>query len=197
MIKENLRTGTAGSGVTHRPEIVRGGDADDAVIIKAGNPAPESSGLLILVIDGDKQFFGWQTIFPGDQVPGHFDGMVLEIVTEGEISQHLEKRVMPRRIADILQVIMLAASPNAFLRGNGPVVIACLKPGEQVLELHHAGIGEHQGRVILWDQRTRIDDLMLVLVKIVKKGRTDVVDAAHGPVSLRRHARPMSVHAAG
>src|SRR5215469_10787006 len=31
-VDEDFRTGSAGTGVTHRPEIVRGRDADDAVV---------------------------------------------------------------------------------------------------------------------------------------------------------------------
>jgi hypothetical protein len=34
------------------------------------------------------------------------DRLFLEIVAEGEISQHFKERVVPRRIADIVEVVM-------------------------------------------------------------------------------------------
>jgi hypothetical protein len=59
---------------------------------------------------------------------------------------------------------------------------AVLDPGEDVLELHHARIGEHQRRVVARHQRARGDDLVPVWLEIVEKGLADVVHAAHdGP----------------
>ena len=153
MIKENLGTGAARTGIAHRPEIIRSGNADDAVITDAGNLLPQIGSLVILVIDGDKQPVLRQSVFFGDQVPGQLDGHVLEIITKREIAQHLEEGVMARRIADILKVIMLAAGPYTFLRCDSAVEADCFQPGKQVLELHHAGIGEHQCRVVLRHKR--------------------------------------------
>ena len=55
VVVEDLGTGAAGAGVAHRPEIVGGGDADDALFGKAGDPLPEVEGLVVVVIDGDRQ----------------------------------------------------------------------------------------------------------------------------------------------
>ncbi len=55
MIVEDLRARTARAGIAHRPEIVRRGDADDAVVRKAGDLLPQSVRLVVLVIDGDDQ----------------------------------------------------------------------------------------------------------------------------------------------
>ena len=55
---------------------------------------------------------------------------------------------MPRGVADIVEVVVLAAGAHAFLRRGGAQIGALLDAGEDVLELHHAGIGEHQGRVV-------------------------------------------------
>ena len=105
------------------------------------------------MVDGDEELLAVQPEFPGNQVPGKFNGVLLEIVAEGEVAEHLEEGVVACRIADIFEVIVFAAGPNAFLRCHRPVVPARLEAGEQVLELHHAGIGEHQCRVVLWHQR--------------------------------------------
>src|SRR5262245_35407818 len=39
-VDENLRAGTARTGITHRPEIVRGRDADDAIVGKTSDLLP-------------------------------------------------------------------------------------------------------------------------------------------------------------
>jgi hypothetical protein len=42
MVKENFAAGTAGPGVAHRPEIVIGRNADDAIIGQAGDLLPQA-----------------------------------------------------------------------------------------------------------------------------------------------------------
>ena len=76
------------------------------------------------------------------------DRLLLEVIAEAEISEHFEERVMPRRVADIVQIVVLAPGADAFLRRRRPVVRPPLLPGEHVLELNHAAIGEQQRRVV-------------------------------------------------
>ena len=66
-----------------------------------------------------------------------------------------------------------------LLRGRGARIGPLLQPGEDVLELHHAGIGEHQRRVVARHQRARGHDLVAVLPEIVEKCRPDLVYATH------------------
>src|SRR5690606_32175144 len=54
-----------------------------------------------------------------------------------------------------------------------------LQAGEDVLELHHPGIGEHERRVVARDERARRNDLVPVALEIVEECRPDVVDATH------------------
>ena len=44
------------------------------------------------------------------------DRALLEIIAEGEIAEHLEEGVVARGVADIVEVVMLAAGAHAFLR---------------------------------------------------------------------------------
>src|SRR5262249_25016402 len=46
-------------------------------------------------------------------------------------------------------------------------------------ELHHAGIGEHQGRIVDRHERRGRHDLVAVAGKVVEEARPDLVDAAH------------------
>ena len=179
VIVEYLGARTARARVPHGPEIVAGRNADDPAIRQAGDLLPVMRRLVIGVIDRDQQPARIQPELPGDQVPGEFDRTLLEIVAEREVAEHLEEGVMARRIADIVEVVVLAAGAHALLRGHGARVAACLQPREDVLELYHSGIGEHQCRVVARHERAGGNDLVTVLPKIVEEGRPDFVDATH------------------
>ena len=115
----------------------------------------------------------------GDQLPRQRDRPLLEVVAEGEVAEHLEEGVVPRGVADVVEVVVLAAGAHALLRGGRARVGARLLAGEDVLELHHAGVGEHQGRVVARHQRRRRHHLVAVLGEEIEERRADLIDAAH------------------
>ena len=180
VIVEDLRAGAAGAGLPHGPEVVRGRDANDALFGETGDLAPERVRLVVLGKDRDQEALFPQAVVPRDQTPGELDRTLLEVVAEREVAQHLEEGVVARGVADIVEVVVLAPCTHALLRGGGAAVGPGLGAGEDVLELHHAGIGEHQRRVVARHERARVHDLVLVRGEIVQKLRADFVDARHG-----------------
>ena len=164
---------------------------------KAGDLLPQVVGLVVVVIDGDEEAALVEAEFLRDQFPGELDGERLEIVAEGEIAEHFEKGVVARRIADIVEVVVLAAGAHAFLRRRGAAVGALLDAGEDVLELHHAGIGEHQRRIVARHERRRGDDLVAVPAEEIEKGRPDFVDAAHCKKLVSSRRCPPTRHRRG
>ena len=118
----------------------------------------------------------------GQQFPRVGDRVFLEVVAETEIPQHFEEGVVAGGVADIVQVVVLAAGAHAFLRRGGADVGPPLLAGEDVLELHHARVGEHQRRVVARHQRRAFDDLVAVAGEVVEEGGADVVAAGHGVV---------------
>src|SRR6185436_13706450 len=90
-----------------------------------------------------------------------------------------EERVVACGVADVVEVVVLAARPYALLRGGGARVGPRLLPGEDVLELHHPGTGEHQGGIVARDQRRGRHNLVAVLAEEVEEGRADLIDAGH------------------
>ena len=169
-------------------KLSRRADADDPPLVEPGDLAPQLERLVVLGVDRGQEPVPGQAVFLGDQVPGELDRQRLEVVAEAEIAQHLEEGVMPGGVADIVQVVVLAAGAHAFLRGDRPVVGPLLDAGEDVLELHHAGIGEQQGRVVVRHQRRGGHDLVAVPAEIVEEGRADLVGGRHG--STVRRPRP-------
>jgi hypothetical protein len=96
----------------------------------------------------------------GEQFPGELECIVLEVVAEAEVAEHLEKGVMARGVADVFQVVVLATGADAFLARGGAVVGPLVEAQEHVLELVHAGVGEQQRRVVAGHDRARRDDLI-------------------------------------
>ena len=170
MVVEDFRARAARPGVAHRPEIIGAGDADDAALRQARDLLPQIERLVVVDVDGGGELVLGQAEFLGDQVPGQLDGAVLEVVAEREVAEHLEEGVMPRGVADVVEVVVLAAGAHAFLRGDRALVRALLETGEYVLELHHAGVGEHQRRVVARHQRRRRHDLVPGLVESAEEG---------------------------
>jgi hypothetical protein len=81
------------------------------------------------------------------------NGIFFEVIPETEVPQHFKESVMAGGVADLVKVIVFAAGPHAALRTDGTGVTALLGTEEHILELHHAGIGEQQSRIITWNQR--------------------------------------------
>ena len=86
---------------------------------------------------------------------------------------------MARGVADIVEVVVLAAGADAFLRRGRARIGPLLQAGENILELHHAGIGEHQRRVVARHERRRRHDFVTLARKEAEEIRPDIVDAAH------------------
>ena len=166
VVVEDLRARAAGAGIAHRPEIVRGRDTDDPAVGQARDLLPVARRLLVLAEHGDHELLGRQAELLGDQVPGELDRTLLEVVAEREVAQHLEEGVMARGVADILEVVVLAAGAHALLRRRGAHVGPLLQAGEDVLELHHARVGEHQRRVVARHERARRHDLVAVFGEV-------------------------------
>ncbi len=136
-------------------------------------------GFLVVVIDGDGEPLLVEAEVLRQQLPGERDRPLLEVVAEREVAEHLEERVVARGVADIVEVVVLAAGAHALLRDCRAHVGARLLAGEHVLELHHAGVGEHQRRVVARHERGRRHHLVAVLLEEVEKRAADVVDGGH------------------
>ena len=147
-----------------------------------GTPAtllPELFGVVIFAEDGDVELVFGEAVFAGDEVPGELDGVGFEVIAEGEIAQHFEESVVAAGVADVFEIVMLAAGADAFLGGGGAGVIAGFEALEDLFELVHACVGEEQRRVIGGDEGTAAHDAMAAGVEEIEKALADVV-TGHG-----------------
>ncbi len=93
-------------------------------------------------------------------------------------------------MTDIFKIVMLATGTHAFLRGGRARIIAVFLTGENVLELDHPCVGEHQGRVIARHQRAGRNDLVAILAEEFQKRGADIVNGLHlSPTRKTRNKR--------
>ena len=181
VIVEDFRTRSARAGVTHLPEIVAlvglaaglVAQAHDPLLRHADVVRPMVVGFVVGVINRDPKLVFGQSVFDGDQFPRETDRVLLEIIAEAEIAEHLEKRVVPRGVADVFKVVVLATGAHAALRGRRAVIGAFVLAKEHVFELHHARVSEEQGRVVARHQRAGGDNLVAVTGEIIEKTLAD------------------------
>ena len=166
----NLATGPAGPGVAHLPEIIFGAKLENAIF---GNTLrkPQVIGLRIArhsVFAFENRDVQLPLIDPeplrrSDQLPGISDCVLLEVIPKREISQHLKKRVVAIREANVFKIVMLPPRAHAFLRSRRPRILALFEAQKDVLELVHSSIGKEQRRVIGRDQRRGVHLAMPLL----------------------------------
>ena len=141
---------------------------------------PVACGFVIGVIDGDAQLVFRDVEVFGQQLPSEGDRLFFEVIAERKVPQHFKERMVAGGIAHIVQIVVLTARAHRFLRCGGALVITRFNACEAILELNHARIGEHQGRVVARHQGRAVDHLVTVAGEKIEEGRADVVQRGHG-----------------
>ena len=186
--------GAAGTGLSHHPEIVLHVAVHNVNlrVQPAGTEQfrPVIPGLLVKLpgiplalvrrVHRGVQPFRRKPPAFHDQLPGPVNGFLLEIIAEGPVAQHLEKRVVVGIIAHILQVIVLASGADALLGVRGAGGLPRRRPHAQEIgnKLVHAGICEQQAGA-LGHQRGRRHDRVLFLAEKFQKALADLGGGHH------------------
>ena len=87
------------------------------------------------------------------ELPTPSDSLFLEIIAERPVAHHLEHGVMIGVATHFFEVVVLSRNPQAFLYIGDARSLARVVSQEDILELVHAGVGEHQSRVIFHNNR--------------------------------------------
>ena len=101
------------------PEVIRFIQANDARLRHARHFLPQTLGIVILAKNADVELVFGNGEIARQQFPGKGDGVLLEIVAEGEIAEHLEEGLVPAGVADVVEIVVLAARADTLLRGGG------------------------------------------------------------------------------
>ncbi len=176
VVVEDLRAWSARAGIGHLPEIVACvlgtlvvADPDAAFGRYADVLRPQLVRLVVVDVDGRPQPFGRQAVDLRQKLPREADRIALEIVAERPVAEHFEERMVARRVADIFEIVVLAARAEAALHRGCANVRPLLDAEKHVLELDHPGIREEQRRVVRGDERRRRHDRVAVLLEILEK----------------------------
>jgi len=132
-------------GRRRRPEVVVFAHPRDRLRRQADLVRPDPIGLVVILIDRDRELLGSdvEPVFRRQKLPGPVDGLPLEIVAEGKVAEHLEKGVVPRSAAHILDV----AGAEALLAGGGPGELELARAEEVILKLVHSRRREQHGGI--------------------------------------------------
>src|SRR5882672_5939523 len=104
---------------------------------------------------------------------------------------------MARGLAHFVQVVVLAAGADDFLRRGGALVISLLGAEEDVFELVHSGVDKEQRRVVRREQGRRFDYLVSISGKVVQECGSYFVSGHNGlspSISIGAIARRAIVH---
>jgi hypothetical protein len=146
-----LRARPAGAGGAHGPEVVGLTPALDPLPGHADGVGPHLDRLVVGFEHRHPDALRVELEDGGGQLPGEGDGLLLEVVAEREVAQHLEERQVPGRRADDVDV----GGAEALLDGRGPRPGRRLLPQHVRLELHHARRGEQERGVVGDEARRR------------------------------------------
>ena len=134
----DLAARSAWAGVAHLPEVVLVAEALDAIHRHADLLVPDGLGLVVAVVDGDPQLVAVEAERLGGQLPAPRDDLVLEVVAEAEVAEHLEEHQVPLGAPDVVEVVVLATGTRTLLAADGALVRRHLVADEVRLERHHA-----------------------------------------------------------
>ena len=174
----NLGTSTAGTGVPHRPEVL--GEPELCDSIGRDQLRPDAQRFLVsrnarLTLEDRRiEAIGRQLPRGRQEIPGERDRLFLEVVSEREVPEHLEERVVSQRRADVVQVVVLSAHAHALLRRSGSHVGALLTAEERVLELIHPGVREKERWVVGRNERGAGDDGVAVPLEVLEEAASDL-----------------------
>ena len=120
----DLRAAAARARLAHRPEVVARAQLVDAVgrheVLPPRIRLVVARDARLALEDRREQSVRRELPFLRQQFPGVGDRVLLEVVAEGEVPEHLEERVVAERGADVVEVVVLAADAHALLRGRRP-----------------------------------------------------------------------------
>ena len=172
----DLGAGAAGAGAV-LPEVVLLAKAEDLLSGDADLVVPDVPCLVVALIDGggtDGPLL--QTDDLRQELPAPGDGLVLEVVAEGEVAQHLEVGAVAGGLADVLNV----ARADALLAGADAAARRLLLALEPGLHRRHAGVDEEDGVVVLRHEREAWQTQVVFRLKEAQEHLPQLVEAIVG-----------------
>jgi hypothetical protein len=124
-------------------------------------------------IDSDVQTLLRQLPDLRQKLPCPGDRVLLVVVAERPVAEHLEEGVMVGVVPHLLEIVVLAGDADALLGIGAARVLARSGPEEDILELVHPRVGEVEGRIPVGDHRCGGDDRVAALAEELEERLSD------------------------
>ena len=173
-VEEDLRARSGRPRLPRAPVVAVLAQTLDAVGRDACDRSPQRLRLVVVLVDRDPEILRIETetalaVAAGEQLPRVADRAFLEVIPKRPVAEHLEEGAVPRRLADLFDVV----GADALLHVGRSGVRGGDDTGEIRDERHHAGDGEQQRRVA-GHERGRRDDRVAVVLEVVEIALGDV-----------------------
>ena len=154
-VVEDLRVGACRAGLTGRPVVFLHAHALNTLGRETNSLSPNLVRLFVTLINGDPQALRIQTettliLRGGQQLVSERNSLLLEVITEGEVTSHLEEGTVTRSLTDLFNV----QGADALLHAGRAGERRGLTAQEVGNERHHTGDGEHSAGLVR-NQRCR------------------------------------------
>ena len=157
-----FRAGTAGTGIAHHPEVVSFAETENVNLGIQIRVLKQACPVIVRFLIELGRFASSRFVngcveslrgkFPAvdHKFPRPFDCFLLEIIAEAPVAEHFKEGVVISIEADVFEIVVFPAGPNAFLGVDHAWWIPdrFLVGEKNRDELIHAGVGKKQiGRV--------------------------------------------------
>ena len=168
-----LRAGAAGTAAV-LPEVISLAELDDTLTGYAYLVCPDITGFVVLLIDSHPQALRRDLQNLCEILPRPSNSLMLEVVAEGEVTQHLKVSAVTCGLADILNI----GCANALLAGCNAVARRLLDTLEVLLERRHSCIDKQNGVIPLRNQRKAVQAKMSLALKETEVAFAEVVKSS-------------------
>ena len=182
-VVEHLRVAPARPRPSHRPEVVRAVEREDA-LGRLADPEPGCTRDLVLAEpelriageDRDPEALHVDLQVLRQVLPREVDRAVLEVLAEREVAEHLEEGQMVAVEADLVDV----GRAEALLHGDEERRRRCLAAQEVRHQRLHAGaVQERRAVPVGRDQRARRVPLVALGLEVGEKALAELCGGAH------------------
>lgn len=143
-VPEDLGAWATRPRVAHGPEVLFLAVRHDLPVAQLRYLLPELARLVVVRKHRDVQALFRQPELVREEAPAVRDRVLLKVVAERKVAEHLKERVVAPREPHLLQVVVLTTGTHAPLRRRRTHVRALLCAQEHLLERHHTGVREEQ-----------------------------------------------------
>ena len=120
------------------PEVVFLAESHDVRRVDAYFIFPDAVRLVVVFVDGRPEELRRDLEFLRQEFPCPRDCLVLEVIAEGEVAEHLEECAVARGVTDAVEV----GGADALLTGGDAAARRDDLAGEELLHRRHAGVYE-------------------------------------------------------